>query len=226
MPLTAPRRRDLLAAGGALAATRAWAQPKPAGPGVVRVTFQTGQGPILVELAGDKAPISVANVLHYVDAHRYDGGQFYRAVAAPNDETVGLVQGGIRDAAKLFKPVAHEPTSKTGLKHVSGTLSLARRAQGTAQSDFFICVGDAPYLDADPTQPGDNAGFAAFGHVVDGMDVVRKLLAWPKSPTEGAPEMAHQMLKPPVPILTARRAAMPAPAAAASMTPPPPAARP
>ncbi|MGI9168563.1 MAG: peptidylprolyl isomerase, partial [Caulobacteraceae bacterium] len=87
-----------------------------------------------------------------------------------------------------------------------GILPLPRRAPGTATSDFFICVGDAPYLDADPKASGDNLGFAAFGHVVDGMDVVRAILALPTSPTAGDPDMAGQMLNPPVPIVGARRA--------------------
>jgi peptidyl-prolyl cis-trans isomerase A (cyclophilin A) len=218
MTLVRPRRRDLIAAGAGiagigLAGPRVWAQPRAAGPGVVRVNFHTPQGDILVELSGDKAPISVANVLRYVDSRRYDGAQFYRAMKASWDPTIGLVQGGVRDSAKLFPPVAHEPTTKTGLHHKSGALSLARRQQGTARSDFFICVGDADAYDANPTAEGDNAGFAVFGHVVDGMDVARKLLAWPTSATEGGAEMAHQMLKPPVPILTARRVAMPPPAA-------------
>jgi len=85
-------------------------------------------------------------------------------------------------------------------------VSLARRAQGTATSDFFICVGDSSYLDADPKAPGDNAGFAAFGQVVEGMDVVKTILTLPTSPTAGSPEMKGEMLKPPVPILTMRRA--------------------
>ncbi|HWA60069.1 MAG TPA: peptidylprolyl isomerase [Caulobacteraceae bacterium] len=226
-----PARRHVLAGAGALAATRVWADP--ASPGVVRVTLQTGQGPIVLELAGDRAPISVANFLRYVDTHRYDGSSFYRAVKAPGAPQFGLVQAGIRDGAKLLPPIAHESTLKTGILHKDGTISLARREQGTARSDFFVCVGDASYLDADPKAPGDNAGFAAFGHVVEGMDVVRKILALPVSPTAGAPEMAGQMLEPAVPIVTARRSPMPAPAAAppaAPVTPnpaaPPPAAKP
>ena len=96
----------------------------------------------------------------------------------------------------------------------------ARREQGTARSDFFVCIGDASYLDANLAAPGDGAGFAAFGHVVEGMDVVRKILALPTSPTEGAPEMAGQVLSPPVPIISARRAR------AAATAPTPPAATP
>ena len=102
-------------------------------------------------------------------------------------------------------PIAHEPTTKTGLKHTDGTISLARYAPGTATCDFFICIGDQPSLDADPTQSGDNQGFAAFGHVTAGADVARKILAAPVSLTAGEGVMKGQMLDPEVAILTARR---------------------
>jgi peptidyl-prolyl cis-trans isomerase A (cyclophilin A) len=166
----------------------------------------TGQGGILLELYADKAPLTSANFLRYVDAARYDGGTIYRALHTPGDPATGLIQGGARfDPAHPIPPIAHEPTTQTGLRHKDGTISLARRAPGTATSDFFICVGDAPYLDADPTAPGDNLGFAAFGHVVEGMEVARAILALPLSPTAGAPDMVGQMLDPPVPIVGAHR---------------------
>jgi peptidyl-prolyl cis-trans isomerase A (cyclophilin A) len=106
----------------------------------------------------------------------------------------------------MLGPIAHESTLKTGLSHKDGTISLGRRAPGTANSEFFICVGDQTYLDADPTAKGDNLGFAAFGHVVDGMDHVHTILGLPTSPTAGVGVMRGQMLSPTVPILTARRA--------------------
>jgi len=204
------KRRDVLAGAAALAALPALGQtPAPAGPepaAPVRVTVTTGQGRIVLELYPDKAPITVANFLRYVDMKRYDGSTFYRASHAPTDPTIGLVQGGLQnDPAKILKPIAHESTLQTGLKHKDGTISLARRAQGTATSDFFICVGEASYLDADPKAPGDNAGFAAFGQVVEGMDVVRKILTLPTSATAGSPEMKGEMLQPPVPIISMRR---------------------
>jgi peptidyl-prolyl cis-trans isomerase A (cyclophilin A) len=211
------KRRDLLAAVGALAASRAFAGGPAAEPGAapaapapsspVRVNMQTGQGLIVLDLYADKAPITAGNFLHYVDSRRYDGATIYRASHAPTAPQIGLVQGGLQnDPARIFKPIAHESTLQTGLRHRDGTISLARRAQGTATSDFFICVGDASYLDADPSQPGDNAGFAAFGQVVDGMDVVRKILTLPTSATAGSPQMKGEMLDPPVPILSVRRA--------------------
>jgi len=200
---TSLKRRDVLAAAGALAAWQAWSQPAP---GIVRVDLTTGAGLVVLELYADKAPITAANFLRYVDARLYDGATIYRALRTPGAPLTGLIQGGARlDPAHAIAPIAHEPTTKTGLSHKDGTLSLARRAPGTATSDFFICVGDAPYLDADPNASGDNLGFAAFGRVAAGMDIVRAILALPTSPTAGGPDMAGQMLDPPVPIVSARR---------------------
>jgi len=112
----------------------------------------------------------------------------------------------MRDPRKLFPPIPHEPTSQTGLSHVDGAVSLARTAPGTATADFFIIVGDRMTgLDAGPNSGGDQLGFAVFGHVVSGMDVVRAILAAPASPTEGEGVMRGQMLDPRVTIITARR---------------------
>ncbi|HEY0446779.1 MAG TPA: peptidylprolyl isomerase, partial [Allosphingosinicella sp.] len=97
-------------------------------------------------------------------------------------------------------------TSRTGLSHVDGAISMARHEPGSATADFFITVGAMPAMDADPGQPGDNLGFAVFGRVVEGMDVVRRILDAPTSPTEGEGVMKGQMLASPVRILTARRA--------------------
>ena len=119
----------------------------------------------------------------------------------------GLVQGGVRDASKLFPPIAHEPTSQTGLSHVEGALSMARFAPGSARADFSIMVGPQHYLDAGPGSGGDGLGYAVFGRVVEGMDVVRRMLASPTSPTEGEGAMRGQMLSPRIRILTARRVA-------------------
>lgn len=172
----------------------------------VRVTLMTGLGAITLDLAADKAPLTVANFLRYVDAKRFDNTAFYRAVHAGLGSSTGLVQGGLRnDPARVYPPIAHESTTTTGLHHVDGTISMARYAPGSAASEFFICVGDQPYLDADPGQPGDNLGFAAFGRVAEGMDVARAILAAPTSPTEGEGVMKGQMLSPVVPIVSARR---------------------
>ena len=197
------RRRDVLLAGVVLSARPVWGQTAGGNP---HVRMETGQGVIMLELFADKAPITAANFLRYIDAKRYDGATFYRALKTPGDPTTGLVQGGARfDPNHPIPPITHEPTTQTGILHKDGTISLARRAPGTATSDFFICVGDASYLDADPSAPGDNLGFAAFGHVTDGMDVARKILALPLSSTKGAPDMVGQMLDSPVPIISAHR---------------------
>lgn len=178
--------------------------PKPA---TVLVTLQTGEGPIVLELEKERAPITTANFLRYVDQKRFDGITFYRAINMA--ENFGLVQAGVtqmKPGQKLLPPIAHEPTTQTGLTHKTGTVSMARGAQGTARSDFFITVGDMSSLDAHPDQPGDNAGFAAFGHVVEGMDVVLKIMRAPVDPALGEKEgMKGQMLAQPVRIVTARR---------------------
>ena len=194
-------RRNLLAAAGALAASPAFGQV--ANP---KVLIQTGQGRIVVELAQDKAPITAGNFLRYVDTGRYDGSTIYRATRAGGSGPVGLIEGGLQnDANKLLPPIAHESTLTTGLRHLDGTISMARYAPGTATADFFICVGPASYLDADPNASGDNAGFAAFGAVVEGMEVVRAILALPTTGVARNPVMQGQILDPPVPIVSMKR---------------------
>jgi len=215
------KRRHLLAAGlaatvqatlapAALAQTPTTPTPTPPVPATVRVVLETGQGPITLELYVDKAPITTANFLRYVDQKRYDGASFFRASRAPGPVDYGLIQGGLQgDPDKVFKPIAHEPNSVTGIKHTDGVVSIARNAPGSATSDFFICVGDAPYLDADPAAAGDNLGFAAFGRVVEGMDVVHRIINLPTPGVAINPVMKGQMLEPKVPILRARRAPAP-----------------
>jgi len=176
----------------------------PASQSVVNVRIETTEGPILVALEQGRAPITTANFLRYVDEKRFDGISFYRAVnVAPG---FGLIQGGIRgDARKLLPPIKHEPTTVTGLSHVDGAISMARNAPGTADASFFITVGAIPSMDADPKQPGDNLGFAVFGHVTEGMDIVRHILQEPTSPTEGEGVMKGQILVQPVRIISVRR---------------------
>jgi peptidyl-prolyl cis-trans isomerase A (cyclophilin A) len=198
--------RRLLAALALMLAGIAPAQTPPAPPppaATVRVLLHTSAGDIILALETAKAPITATNFLHYVDTRRLDGTEFYRAMKTGPD--AGLVQGGVRDARKLFPPIAHEPTSRTGLSHVDGALSVPRLGLGTARGDFTIMVGDQKYLDAGPGSAGDGGGYAVFGHVVQGMDVVRRILASPTSPTEGEGVMRGQMLSPRITILTARR---------------------
>lgn len=182
--------------------------PTPAPvPATVKVALTTSQGPIVLELEKERAPLTTANFLRYVDQKRLDGTAFYRAAKSPNASEYGLVQFGTRnDPRKTLPPVAHEPTTKTGLSHKDGTISLARNAPGTGAGDFFILVGDTPSLDADPAAPGDNQGFAAFGHVAEGMEIVKQILAAPTDPSKGEGVMKGQYLAQPVTILSARRA--------------------
>jgi peptidyl-prolyl cis-trans isomerase A (cyclophilin A) len=190
-----------VASAGALAAWPALGQTA-----LPRARLTTALGDIDVELATDKAPITANNFLAYVDQKRLDGCTFYRAMKLIAQPLDGLIQGGLNgNPAKVLPPIAHEPTNKTGLSHKDGTISLARYAPGTATCDFFICVGDVTSLDADPSQSGDNQGFAAFGHVVAGMDVAKKILTSPVSPTKGQDSMKGQMLDPEIAIVTARR---------------------
>jgi len=176
--------------------------PKPA---TVRVTLQTSEGAIVLELEKDRAPITTANFLRYVDQKRYDGMTFYRALKV--GEGYGLIQAGVRnDPKKLLPRIKHEPTSQTGLSHLDGAVSMARDAPGTATSDFFITIGDLVSLDADPSKPGDNQGFAVFGRVVEGMDVVHRILQAPTAATQGDGVMKGQMIAAPIKVATARRA--------------------
>jgi peptidyl-prolyl cis-trans isomerase A (cyclophilin A) len=214
-------KRALIALALSLAAAPAFAQ----GGANPRVKMHTPQGDIVVELYADKAPITVRNFLHYVDTHRLDGATFYRSSTPPGDKSFdyGILQGGLQgDPKKVFPPIAHESTAKTGLSHTDGTISMTRYAPGTATADFSICVGDQTYLDATPKDPG----YAAFGRVVEGMDVVKKLLAQPRDPNKGVGVMKGEMLAHPAPILTVRRVAAGAPAPVPSPNPPPVAPQP
>lgn len=196
----------LLGAPLALAQDGAVSNPLSPAPvaALIRVKLDTSEGPVVLALEKDRAPITTANFLRYVDAKRFDGIAFYRAMTiAPGN---GIIQAGVRsDVRLLFPPIKHEPTSQTGLTHDDMAISMARYAPGSATSDFFIMVGPIPSMDADPAQPGDNLGFAVFGHVVEGMDIVRRILTGPVSATEGEGAMKGQMLAKPVKIMTARR---------------------
>jgi peptidyl-prolyl cis-trans isomerase A (cyclophilin A) len=169
---------------------------------LVPVAIDTGLGRIVIALDRGRAPITTANFLHYVDSHRFDGETFYRA---NHTGAGGLIQAGVRsDARKLFAPITHEPTSQTGLHNVAGAISMANSGPGTARADFFILLSDMPGLDANGPG-GDATGFAAFGHVIEGMDVVKKISEAPVSPTKGEGAMKGEMLDPPVKIFMAAR---------------------
>jgi peptidyl-prolyl cis-trans isomerase A (cyclophilin A) len=160
-------------------------------------------GSIILELDGKRAPITTANFLRYVDEKRFDGTSFYRAARTKGAPKRGFIQGGIRHSyTRMLLPIAHEPTSKTGLRHVDGTISMARDRPGTAMGDFFITVGPSASMDAKAGDPG----FAAFGRVLKGMDVVQRILAAPTVPNAGRGAMKGQMITKPVKIISASRA--------------------
>ena len=182
-----------------LAAAPAAAQTAPAAPApaenLVKVALDTSAGRIVLALDQGRAPVTTKNFLRYVDAGRYNGESFYRAMKT--GASGGIVQAGITsDARKLYPAIAHEPVSQTGIKHVAGTVSMAAFSPGTAKADFFILTTDIPSFDA---------SFAAFGKVVEGMDVVNSILAAPTSPTKGEGVMKGQMLEPVVKITKASR---------------------
>lgn len=170
-----------------------------------RVVMQTSAGAIVIEINDRAAPVTGANFLKYVDEQRFDGTTFYRAM--PVGTGIGLVQGGTNyDPRRVLPPIAHEPTTQTGLSHVDGAISMARHEPGTATGDFFISVGPLLPYDAGRSYSVDADGFAVFGKVVEGMDAVRTILAAPTSPSEGEGVMRGQMLEPRITIVSARRA--------------------
>ena len=168
----------------------------PIASDLVPVAIDTSAGRIVVALDRLHAPQTTANFLKYVDAHKFDGEAFYRAMPYADG---GLIQGGIRsDARKLNPPIAFESSTKTGIQNKTGSIAMAALAPGKAQADFFIETVDIPGFD------GDN-GFAAFGQVVEGMDVVKRIFASPVSPTKGEGAMKGQMLDPAVKIIKVSR---------------------
>jgi peptidyl-prolyl cis-trans isomerase A (cyclophilin A) len=164
----------------------------------VRLVIQTEKGDIEVELEAAKAPLTSANFLKYVDARLYEGGIFHRTVKPDNQPDnkvrIEVIQAGVNPGREKesFPPIKLERTKQTGLAHKDGTISMARDGPDTATGDFFICIGDQPALDFGGERNPDGQGFAAFGKVVKGMDVVKKIQA---APADG------QKLTPPVKIL-------------------------
>ena len=184
--------RFALLAAAALSAPLS-AQPAP---DLVPVALDTSLGRIVIALDRGRAPKTVANFLGYVDSGKLDGESFYRAMPYGDG---GLIQGGITsDARKLGPPVAFESTEATGLSNVAGTIAMAATAPGAAQADFFIMTTDIKAFEGPQ-------GFAAFGHVVEGMAVVKAILAAPTDPNKGDGAMKGQMLDPPVRIVKAAR---------------------
>jgi peptidyl-prolyl cis-trans isomerase A (cyclophilin A) len=179
-----------------ITATLSASQAKP-----VRVLMQTDIGDIELEIDTVHAPLTSANFLKYVDLGFYNGAEFYRTVTPhnqpQNNVKIEVIQGGNPQRESEDLPaIPLERTSKTGLKHVDGALSMARDTPDSATSEFFICVGDQPELDYGGKRNPDGQGFAVFGRVVKGMEVVRKIQ---QSPAEG------QKLTPPIKIRNAKR---------------------
>jgi peptidyl-prolyl cis-trans isomerase A (cyclophilin A) len=190
----------------AMLAAPAAAQDLQAGEVLVRI--ETALGTIDIAVDTKRAPITAANFLKYVDGGFYDGGRFHRATrpdnytpTPPDKPAMEIIQGGINPERRrdAFPPIPLERTSVTGLKHVIGTVSMARTpAADSARSDFFICLDDQPSLDFGGKRFDDGQGGGAFGRVVKGMDVVRKIQQQP---------VEKQALTPPVTIVRISRGA-------------------
>ena len=186
--------------------------PQPL-PDIVRIAMVTDLGTITLDLDHQRAPVTTRNFVTYADQRRFDGIVFYRAMRlAWGQQPNGLIQTGTRgDPRRELPPIAHEPSSQTGVLHKAGAISMARWAPGTARGDFSILLSDMPGLDADPasSNPELQAGYAALGQISSGMDVVRKIWDQPLSATEGEGVMKGQMIAKPVRVLTVRRVAIP-----------------
>jgi len=185
------------------AAAVAAAIARPAAQGPVRVRVQTELGDIVLEIERERAPNTAANFLRYLDAGHYDGGVFHRTVKMDNQPDspvkIEVIQAGVNPAraGEGFPPIPLERTSVTGLRHTNGAISMARGMPDSATSGWFICINDQPSLDFGGARNPDGQGFAAFGRVVQGMEVVRAI--------QRAPNTDAQRLTPPIKILKAAR---------------------
>ena len=162
-----------------------------------KIMIRTGLGDITLEIYVDKAPITAGNFLKYIRENRFQGAAFYRVVRADNQPhnkiKIAVIQGGLMADIpdRSLPPIAHETTAQTGILHKDGVISMARLKPGTATSEFFICVGDQPELDFGGRRNPDGRGFAAFGRVIKGMEVVRRIQQQPCN---------EQLLTPPIKI--------------------------
>jgi peptidyl-prolyl cis-trans isomerase A (cyclophilin A) len=176
----------------------------------VRVLVQTELGDILLEIDVARAPGTSTNFLRYVDAGHYDGGTWHRTVKMDNqpqsDVKIEVIQAAVNPkyAKSGFEPIPLERTSSTGLRHVDGAISMARGAPDSATSGWFVCINDQPSLDFDGKRNPDGQGFAAFGRVVKGMDIVRKIQQAPSS-SDRSSNAEAQRLTPPIQILKVAR---------------------
>lgn len=193
-------RRTFAASLLALLLANAPQKPPAPEPPIVRVRLDTSRGPIMLALDSRRAPITTANFLRYVDDGRLDGTTFFRSARSKTDASRGFVEGGIgTDARRTLLSIPMEPTSKTGLHHIDGAISMARSTPDSATGNFSIFVGAAPGFDA----RAGNPGYAVFGRVVGGMATVKAILA--ESTGGGQGVMKGQMILKPVTITRAVR---------------------
>ena len=174
----------------------------------IHVTMQTSLGAIELELYPEQAPLTVENFVRLADGGHLDGASFYRTVSPQNDNgapVISVIQGGIGDAESPFAPIAHETTQQTGLPHIDGSLSMARSEVGTASTEFFICIGAQPALDFAGTRNADGEGFAVFGQVVSGMDVVHAIHQSPADAPTEFEYFQNQLINEPVVIISLQR---------------------
>ena len=192
------RRQAILGAAAAVAA-----------PGTPTVILETALGEIRIRVNTAAAPISANDFLSYVRDGAYNGGRFFRTVRPGNDHgtpKIDVIQGGTRPGAKLRPPVAHETTATTGLRHLDGTVSLPRDKPGTGSgAEIFVCIGAQRALDFGGKRNPDGQGFAAFGQVVAGMDIVRRIWAMDAAGASDDPYVRGQILHEPVKIISTRQ---------------------
>jgi len=164
------------------------------------VEIQTPKGNIVIELYLDMAPVTAGHFLELVKTGVLNGGSFYRTVRGSNDTNpvnIHVIQGGIsnKEDAPEVKPIDHETTAVTGVKHLNGVISMARSTPGSARSEFFICIGDQPELDFGGRRNPDGQGFAALGKVIEGMSIVESIWSSPASEQRIEPQVRiHKMV--------------------------------
>lgn len=170
-------------------------------PEKVRVALKTTRGTIILALDAKHAPITTTNFLHYVETGKLEGAEFWRAMkSGPTD---GFIASRLSN--RPYPPIAHESTKQTGLSHTNGAISMSRFGIGTTTGDFVLCVGDMTYMDAGHDPKGDNQGYAVFGYVVSGMDVVNRILHSRIETHTPEGGWKGQVLSRPVKIISARR---------------------
>jgi len=172
------------------------------------IALKTSKGDIIIELYNQSAPITVDNFLRHLDGGYYDGSSFYRTVTNQNDNgspKIEVIQGGLGDTSKPFPAISHESTNITKLKHEDGTISMSRGEIDSATSDFFICIGSQPGLDYGGERNNDGQGFAAFGKVIEGMDIVRDINGMPSNKEADNEYVKGQIINNPIIIKKAVR---------------------